>query len=181
MIKGDPVRELVASLNSRDADDPVELLDAAYWVKGCSSLGRLRYAALLRIGAGKGSSLCLIDIKEGVAAAAPRASRARTPRDNAVRVVTGVIRDAVIRRSGISPQSTTSVVMRPIPDAHQPAAVLASVKDKPFGRPTGAVLDRRCARRPHHRAGRDERTAPPGAEQKNDTRQESKMQSDQIP
>jgi hypothetical protein len=26
MIKGDPVRELVASLNSRDADDPVELL-----------------------------------------------------------------------------------------------------------------------------------------------------------
>lgn len=89
MIKGDPVRELVASLNSRDADDPVELLDAAYWVKGCSSLGRLRYAALLRIGAGKGSSLCLIDIKEGVAAAAPRASRARTPRDNAVRVVTG--------------------------------------------------------------------------------------------
>jgi hypothetical protein len=68
------------------------------------------------------------------------------------------------------------------PDAHQPATVLASVKDKPFGRPpTGAVLDRRCARRPHHRAGRDERMAPPGAEQKNDTRQESKMPSDQIP
>jgi uncharacterized protein (DUF2252 family) len=89
MIKSDPVRELVVSLNSRDADDPVELLDAAYWVKGCSSLGRLRYAALLRVGTGKGSSLCLIDIKEGVAAAAPRAARARMPRDNAVRVVTG--------------------------------------------------------------------------------------------
>jgi uncharacterized protein (DUF2252 family) len=89
MIKNDPVRELVLSLNSRDADDPVELLDAAYWVKGCSSLGRLRYAALLRVGTGKGSSLCLIDIKEGVAAAAPRAARARMPRDNAVRVVTG--------------------------------------------------------------------------------------------
>jgi hypothetical protein len=60
--------------------------------------------------------------------------------------------------------------------------VLASVKDKPFGRPpTGAVLDRRCARWPHHRAGRDERMAPPGAEQKNDTRQESKKPSDQIP
>jgi hypothetical protein len=68
------------------------------------------------------------------------------------------------------------------PDARQPAAVLASVKDKPFGRPpTGAVLDRRCARRPHRRAGRDERMAPPGAEQKNDTRPESKMPSDQIP
>jgi uncharacterized protein (DUF2252 family) len=89
MIKSDPLRELVVSLNSRDADDPVELLDAAYWVKGCSSLGRLRYAALLRVGTGKGSSLCLIDIKEGVAAAAPRAARARMPRDNAVRVVTG--------------------------------------------------------------------------------------------
>jgi uncharacterized protein (DUF2252 family) len=89
MINSNPVRELVVSLNGRDTDDPVELLDAAYWVKGCSSLGRLRYAALLRIGAGKGSSLCLIDIKEGIAAAAPRAARARMPRDNAVRVVTG--------------------------------------------------------------------------------------------
>ena len=56
------------------------------------------------------------------------------------------------------------------PDAHQPAAVLAAVKDKPFGRPQdGAVLDRRCARRPHHRAGRDGRMAPPGAEPKNGT------------
>jgi len=67
------------------------------------------------------------------------------------------------------------------PDAHQPAVVLAAVKDKPSGRPpNGAVLDRRCARRPHHRAGRDGRMAPPGAEQKNGTKQEDKMQSDQI-
>jgi putative transposase len=52
--------------------------------------------------------------------------------------------------------------------AHQPAAVLAAVKDKPCGRPQeAAVLDRRCARRPHHRAGRDGRMAPPGAELKN--------------
>ena len=50
-----------------------------------------------------------------------------------------------------------------------------------FGRPpSGAVLDRRCARRPHHRAGRDGRMAPPGAEQNNDTKQEGKMPSDQI-
>ena len=54
------------------------------------------------------------------------------------------------------------------PDARQPAAVLAAVKDKPSGRPQeGAVLDRHCARRPHHRAGRDGRMAPPGAEPKN--------------
>ena len=44
------------------------------------------------------------------------------------------------------------------PDARQPAAVLAAVKDKPSGRPQeGAVLDRRCARRPHIvRAGTEE-------------------------
>ena len=40
------------------------------------------------------------------------------------------------------------------PDAHQPAVVLAAVKDKPSGRPQdGAVLDRRCARRPHQSCG----------------------------
>ena len=36
-------------------------------------------------------------------------------------------------------------------------------RTSPSGGPEdGAVLDRRCARRPHHRAGRDERMAPPG-------------------
>jgi putative transposase len=59
---------------------------------------------------------------------------------------------------------TSSIVT----DARQPAAVLAHVKDKPFGRPQeAAVLDRRCARRPQHRAGRDGRMAPQGAELKN--------------
>jgi putative transposase len=63
----------------------------------------------------------------------------------------------------------------------QPAAGLAAVKDKPFGRPQeGAVLDRRCARRPHHCAGRDERMAPPGAEPKNASQQEDKMTSNQL-
>ena len=67
------------------------------------------------------------------------------------------------------------------PDPHQPAIVLAAVKDKPSGRPrNGVVLDRRCARRPHHRAGRDGRMAPPEAEPKNRSKQEDKMQSDQI-
>jgi putative transposase len=62
------------------------------------------------------------------------------------------------------------------PDPHQPAVVLATVKDKPSGRPQdAAVLDRRCARRPHHRAGRDGRMAPPGAEPKNATKPEDKM------
>jgi putative transposase len=67
-------------------------------------------------------------------------------------------------------------------DAHQPAAVLAAVKDKPVGRPQeAAVLDRHCARRPSHRVGRDERMAPPGAEPKNGWIQEDMMPSDQSP
>ncbi len=64
------------------------------------------------------------------------------------------------------------------PDPHQPAGVLAAVKDKPFGRPHGAVLDRRSARRPHRHAGRDGRMAPPGAEQKNAPTQENQLTPD---
>jgi uncharacterized protein (DUF2252 family) len=89
MFASDAVRPTLTSLRSRTKDDPIELLDAAYWMKGCSSLGRLRYAALLRIGKGKDSSLCLVDVKEGVTAAAPTASKVEMPRDNAIRVVMG--------------------------------------------------------------------------------------------
>jgi uncharacterized protein (DUF2252 family) len=89
MFAGDAVRPTLTSLRGRTEDDPIELLDAAYWMKGCSSLGRLRYAALLRIGKGKDSSLCLVDVKEGVKAAAPTVSKVEMPRDNAIRVVTG--------------------------------------------------------------------------------------------
>jgi uncharacterized protein (DUF2252 family) len=84
------LRRLVTQLHSRKDDAPVEVLDAAYWVKGCSSLGRLRYAVLLRVGrAGKDSAISLIDIKEAVHAAAPRAHDApgRMPANSAERVV----------------------------------------------------------------------------------------------
>ena len=81
-------RKLVTLLRSRDNDADIELLDAAYWMKGCSSLGRLRYAALISIG-GKNGELCLIDIKEAIQPAAPRNKKGDMPRDNAQRVVTG--------------------------------------------------------------------------------------------
>ena len=55
MFASDMVRPTLTSLRGRAKDDPIELLDAAYWMKGCSSLGRLRYAAILRIGHGKNS------------------------------------------------------------------------------------------------------------------------------
>jgi uncharacterized protein (DUF2252 family) len=83
------VHELVTALKSRNDKDPITLIDAAYWMKGCSSLGRLRYAALLRIGEGSSAQLCLLDVKEGTAAAAPRRTDAKMPRDNAERVVAG--------------------------------------------------------------------------------------------
>ena len=89
MFASDSVRPTLTSLRGRAKDDPIALLDAAYWMKGCSSLGRLRYAAILRIGQGKDSSLCLVDVKEAVTAAAPRAAKVDMPRDNAIRVVTG--------------------------------------------------------------------------------------------
>lgn len=84
-------RKLVTALRSRKNDAPVEVLDAAYWMKGCSSLGRLRFAVLLGVGKNhrKKGGLCLIDIKEAVQAAAPHRSSAPVPRDNGMRVVEG--------------------------------------------------------------------------------------------
>ena len=48
------------------------------------------------------------------------------------------------------------------------------------GPENGAVLDRRCARQPHRRAGRDRRMAPPEAELKNGWKQEDKMRPNQV-
>jgi uncharacterized protein (DUF2252 family) len=89
MFVEDGVRNLVTSLRSRADDDDVKVMDAAYWRKGCSSLGRLRLAVLLAVGRGKNERHCLIDVKEAIAAAAPRSDTADMPRDNAERVVAG--------------------------------------------------------------------------------------------
>ena len=75
------VRRLATLLRGRDSEVGVRVLDAAFWRKGCSSLGRLRVAALVAVG--------LMDVKEAIAAAAPRSAGADMPRDNAERVVTG--------------------------------------------------------------------------------------------
>ena len=85
----DPVRQLATALRGRDGDAAIAMADAAYWRKGCSSLGRLRFAVLVAIGEGKRTRHCLMDVKEAVAAAAPRNAEAAMPRDNAVRVVEG--------------------------------------------------------------------------------------------
>jgi uncharacterized protein (DUF2252 family) len=84
------LRKLVTLLQHRPDDAPIEILDGAYWVKGCSSLGRLRYAVLIGVAGENGrSETVLIDIKEAAAAAAPSAPGAKMPADNAKRVVAG--------------------------------------------------------------------------------------------
>ncbi len=89
LFESEDVRKLITSLRHRNDKSSVEVLDASYWMKGCSSLGRLRFAVLAEVGDRKKSDLCLIDIKEAVQAAAPSWHDARMPRDNARRVVEG--------------------------------------------------------------------------------------------
>jgi uncharacterized protein (DUF2252 family) len=89
LFQQEGVRKLITMLRTRDDEDPIEVVDAAYWRKGCSSLGRLRYAVLVAIGDGRPVRHCLVDIKEAAAAAAPRDTKAKMSRDNAERVVEG--------------------------------------------------------------------------------------------
>jgi uncharacterized protein (DUF2252 family) len=83
-------RHLVTSLHGREDQAKIRVVDAAYWMKGCSSLGRLRYAVLIQIG--KHGEMCLIDIKEAIKAAAPRTAHTAMPANNAGRVVEGACR-----------------------------------------------------------------------------------------
>ncbi len=90
LFREEGVRDLVLSLNGQASEARVRLLDAAYWMKGCSSLGFLRYAALLRIDErGEKPRLALVDLKEAVAAAAPPAPGVEMPKNPAERVVAG--------------------------------------------------------------------------------------------
>lgn len=75
--------ENVAGLNQP------RLIDAAYWMKGCSSLGLLRYAAIVSLPDEDGEqSFALIDLKEAVDPVAPATPTATMPKDNSQRVVT---------------------------------------------------------------------------------------------
>ncbi len=87
LFQDETVRAKILGLKGREKNTKITVVDAAYWMKGCSSLGRLRYAVLLGIGKKSDRSYCLIDLKEAAAAAAPQAKMAA--RNNAQRVVTG--------------------------------------------------------------------------------------------
>jgi uncharacterized protein (DUF2252 family) len=78
-------RDFLRLLTRNKNNDKVSLVDAAYWVKGCSSLGRVRYAALVRVA----KRYRLIDIKEATQAIAPPIQKGKMPANNAERVVMG--------------------------------------------------------------------------------------------
>jgi uncharacterized protein (DUF2252 family) len=89
LVAAHDVQALLRSLHARPTNEPCTFVDAAYWVKGCSSLGRLRYAVLVKTGARKQYRYALLDVKECVEPSAPRAPGKRMPTDNAERVVAG--------------------------------------------------------------------------------------------
>jgi uncharacterized protein (DUF2252 family) len=84
------VKRAILSLDGKDRDRELRLVDAAYWMKGCSSLGLLRFAGIIAIKGAKGrESFALVDLKEATTPAAPVASDAVMPDDPAERVVAG--------------------------------------------------------------------------------------------
>ncbi len=90
LIDSPDVRHLALTAFESPDDSTLRIHDAAYWRKGCSSLGKLRFAVLIGVESGDGEEkFGLIDIKEAVISVAPRAAGTRMPRDPAERVVTG--------------------------------------------------------------------------------------------
>jgi uncharacterized protein (DUF2252 family) len=89
LFEQENTRRLVTALRSRNDDAQLRVMDAAYWRKGCSSLGGLRFAVLLAVDVGDQERHCLVDVKEAVPAAAPHSQTGQMPADNAQRVVAG--------------------------------------------------------------------------------------------
>ncbi|HEY0191506.1 MAG TPA: DUF2252 family protein [Kofleriaceae bacterium] len=90
-ISTEAIRRLVTKLEDRADDGKLTLVDAAYWVKGCSSLGLWRGAALVELEdparkKGERRSLCLLDFKQATEAVAPVERTADVPDDPAERV-----------------------------------------------------------------------------------------------
>jgi uncharacterized protein (DUF2252 family) len=84
------IRKATLDLFDHAPGGRLRVVDAAYWRKGCSSLGSLRYAVLVDVrDKGRPGDLSLIDIKEAVRTVVPVAQGAAMPRDRAERVVTG--------------------------------------------------------------------------------------------
>jgi uncharacterized protein (DUF2252 family) len=86
-----PVSRMILGLDRKgDARTPT-MVDAAYWMKGCSSLGLLRYAAIVALKNHDTVDHVLVDLKEAVAPIAPAAPGAAMPSDPAERVLAAAL------------------------------------------------------------------------------------------
>lgn len=82
-----PVSTMILSLDRLGDDRAPVMADAAYWMKGCSSLGLRRFAAIIALQGKNRTDHALIDLKEAVEPIAPAASGAVMPDDPAQRVL----------------------------------------------------------------------------------------------
>jgi uncharacterized protein (DUF2252 family) len=111
-----PAHDLMTALTKRPDDANVRVLDAAYWVKGCSSLGLWRCAAFVEVTDSRkhGSksdaerSLALVDLKEATATQAPKAPRSTMPAHQGDRVVTG----ARVLAPGLGDRMIATTILR---------------------------------------------------------------------
>lgn len=89
LVRTKDVHALVTKLEDRPDDAKIRLREAAYWVKGCSSLGLFRAALVVDVidTETKKRSSCLLDIKEAGPTSAP--SLTPLPQDHAQRVLSG--------------------------------------------------------------------------------------------
>jgi uncharacterized protein (DUF2252 family) len=87
IVAHSPVSDMILSLNRQDCEREPTMADAAYWVKGCSSLGLWRFAAIVAMKGKKHRDYALIDLKEATAPVAPVAPGAVMPTNQAERVV----------------------------------------------------------------------------------------------
>ena len=86
------IRERAVELSGAGEKAKLRVVDAAYWKKGCSSLGNLRFAVLVGVKVkGHHETFGLVDIKEAVAPLAPASPKAVMPNDHAERVVAGAM------------------------------------------------------------------------------------------
>ncbi|MDB4952569.1 MAG: hypothetical protein JWO36_138 [Myxococcales bacterium] len=97
LVRLEPIRKLVALLAERDDGAQISFVDAAFWVKGCSSLGLWRAAVLLRVTdpSRKGRrrhTFSLLDVKQAVESSAPWAEGADLGLTPGERVLTGARR-----------------------------------------------------------------------------------------
>ena len=88
LFAGKDLHELIERMGG-GKPERLKVVDAAYWMKGCSSLGLLRYAVLARTGSKHNRRHHLLDIKQAVHAAAPCSNSKGMPGNDADRVVAG--------------------------------------------------------------------------------------------